>query len=1011
MYKVVFKCGLSPGDIVMLTAAVRDLHRLFPGRFLTDVRTSCPDLWRHNPYLTPLNDQQSDVTVIECHYPLVREANALPYHFLHGFMQFIGERLGVDLRPTEFKGDIHLAEHEREPPNCIRSLVEAEIPFWVVASGGKFDFTIKWWDIARYQSVVDHYDERILFVQVGDNAHFHPPLKSAVDLRGETSLRELVRIVYHAQGVLSPVSLLMHLAAAVEVPPGKPQWRPCVVVAGGREPAHWEQYPQHQFIHTNGTLSCCAHGGCWRSRTVPIGDGDVNDESHALCLDVVMYKNGVSTRLAGVSHESVASPVEDVRFLPRCMDMITSHEVVKRMAVYFDGGMIQYLSSTQKDAAREAIRARFSENDPTLKAEQRLRSLEVEPLYNSDGKPTAREPISVFQQRFEECASRDYEYPGERFLGKGIVVCGGGEKYFPSVWVVINHLRSLGCLLPIEMWYLGPAEMTPKMRDILTPLGVICVDAETIRKTIPVRRLGGWELKPYAIMNSRFREVIYLDADNVPVRNPDFLFGIKEYLDTGALFWPDIWRLAPHRIIWSICGIAYRNEREFESGQIVIDKSRCWKALNIAMHLNEYSDFYYRHFLGDKETFHLAWMKLSQAYGMPLRDAELKYNTLYQFDFEGELLFQHRNGDKWRLSPPNEAIPGFLFEEECLLALEHLDILLDENSAAIRRWAPLDRSRREREASALLIQSLFMFRRIGCDHRPMAFVRNGKIGRGAAQNELYWDLRVTERGEELLISSKEGATASLVRKEDEVWRGNSLLAGATRVELVPQPRSIGMAPVNPRRITTNRGHRQFEATGAAALPPKVFPKNFQTTIPRVLHVIEWPGCKDDELGKTAESWSSRHRGWKMRLWTKEEIHLLHKDHGPIYAPYHILLSYGGIAVSSPSRCLRNLEPLLAMVAAEAFAGLAGMSSSYLEAIGTSVLGALPGASFLQRVIAEANRMKSMHMGGEQTAEECLSYSVDALTRLAEAARDITVFPRQIFHPSPQEFSLAFACPL
>ena len=34
--------------------------------------------------------------------------------------------------------------------------------------------------------------------------------------------------------------------------------RPCVVVAGGREPAHWEAYPDHQFIHNNGALRCCA---------------------------------------------------------------------------------------------------------------------------------------------------------------------------------------------------------------------------------------------------------------------------------------------------------------------------------------------------------------------------------------------------------------------------------------------------------------------------------------------------------------------------------------------------------------------------------------------------------------------------------------------------------------------------------------------------------------------------------------------------------------------------------
>ena len=52
MKKLILRNFQSPGDIVMLTAAVRDLHRCYPGEFLTDVRTSCPELWENNPYLS-----------------------------------------------------------------------------------------------------------------------------------------------------------------------------------------------------------------------------------------------------------------------------------------------------------------------------------------------------------------------------------------------------------------------------------------------------------------------------------------------------------------------------------------------------------------------------------------------------------------------------------------------------------------------------------------------------------------------------------------------------------------------------------------------------------------------------------------------------------------------------------------------------------------------------------------------------------------------------------------------
>ena len=54
----------------------------------------------------------------------------------------------------------------------------------------------------------------------GEAGHHHPSLRGVVDLRGQTTTRQLVRLVYHAQGAISAVSFLMHLAAAVEVKPG-----------------------------------------------------------------------------------------------------------------------------------------------------------------------------------------------------------------------------------------------------------------------------------------------------------------------------------------------------------------------------------------------------------------------------------------------------------------------------------------------------------------------------------------------------------------------------------------------------------------------------------------------------------------------------------------------------------------------------------------------------------------------------------------------------------------------
>ena len=317
MRKLILKNFQSPGDIVMLTAAVRDLHLSYPEQFITDVRTPCPHLWENNPYITTLDENDDDVEVVECHYPLIHKSNTHPYHFIFGFIEFLNEQLNLQIRPSLFKGDIYISDKEKSWISQIHELTGDDTRFWIIVSGGKYDFTTKWWDPQRFQKVVNYFQGKIQYVQVGENEHYHPLLEGVIDLRGKTDLRQLIRLVYHSQGVLTLVNLLMHLAAAVEVKPGMPRNRPSVVIAGGREPSQWEAYPHHQFIHTNGALQCCDNGGCWKSKVVPNSDGDEKSLSENLCVDVVGN-------------------------LPRCMDMVTVEEVIRRIELYYSGRSLQY---------------------------------------------------------------------------------------------------------------------------------------------------------------------------------------------------------------------------------------------------------------------------------------------------------------------------------------------------------------------------------------------------------------------------------------------------------------------------------------------------------------------------------------------------------------------------------------------------------------------------------------------------------------------------------------------
>jgi ADP-heptose:LPS heptosyltransferase len=308
----------------MLTAAVRDLHLAFPGEFVTDVRTSAPAVWLNNPWITPLDDNDPEVEVIDLDYPLIHRSNKVPYHFIHAVTESLSDRLGVTFGPTRFGGDIHISEQEADCPSQVEEHTGFGGPFWIIAPGWNSTFTVKHWSATRYQEVVDAFRGRVLFVQIGHNSPRQMRLSGVLDLTGRTNLRQLVRLVYHSQGVLCPVNLIMHLSAALKTTAGDYR-RPCVIVAGGREPPQWEAYPHHQYLHTVGSLKCCANGGCWRARAVPLGDQTAYDQPNRLCVDVIGK-------------------------LPRCMHMIRSSDVIEAIERYFDGGVLSYIKPERATA-------------------------------------------------------------------------------------------------------------------------------------------------------------------------------------------------------------------------------------------------------------------------------------------------------------------------------------------------------------------------------------------------------------------------------------------------------------------------------------------------------------------------------------------------------------------------------------------------------------------------------------------------------------------------------------
>jgi hypothetical protein len=382
--------------------------------------------------------------------------------------------------------------------------------------------------------------------------------------------------------------------------------------------------------------------------------------------------------------------------------------------------------------------------------------------------------------------------------GKGIVICAGGKRYFTCAWVCINVLRRLGCTLPIEIWHLGPTEMDDDMRDLVAPLGATCIDAFDVRERHPVRKLAGWELNPYSLIHSSFKEIIFLDADNVALRDPSFLFDTPQYKETGAIFWPDYGRLAADREIWKICRVPYRDECEFESGQIVIDTERCWKELQLTMHLNEHStDFYYKHIHGDKDTYHMAWHMWGTKYSMPPKGIHALRATMCQHDFEGNRIFQHRNMDKWKLDGGNVRIRGFESEDLCLGFVRDLRTKWD---GKIGFPAPKTAAGKELAAEVVRLK-YFNYVRVGYDKRKLEFLPDNTIGSGAQGLEKNWYVREKNNKIELCIFGDNHLTCALHKGPKNQFDGKWEQHEQMPIELIPVegfidiPSAAGTVPV------------------------------------------------------------------------------------------------------------------------------------------------------------------------------------------------------------------------
>jgi hypothetical protein len=240
--------------------------------------------------------------------------------------------------------------------------------------------------------------------------------------------------------------------------------------------------------------------------------------------------------------------------------------------------------------------------------------------------PFIQHPTEMGSQSFTNL--RKSFIPGSR----GIVISLGKSHFRYFTHLVANIRIVLKSQLPIQVVYAGDSDLPQTYRSVLTAMfpDIDMLDIQTVftQTTLNLGQ-GTWALKPFAVLASKFEQVISVDADAVFLQQPEaILDNHPGYQSTGALFfhdrllWQNIfterarwWRDEMHKANRTASDTLLKSKvwtegyaEEADSGVVLLDKRKlpiltgllhiCWQNTEAVRERVTYRQTY-----GDKESW------------------------------------------------------------------------------------------------------------------------------------------------------------------------------------------------------------------------------------------------------------------------------------------------------------------------------------------------------------------------------------------------------------------------
>ncbi|RSH83812.1 hypothetical protein EHS25_005427 [Saitozyma podzolica] len=244
---------------------------------------------------------------------------------------------------------------------------------------------------------------------------------------------------------------------------------------------------------------------------------------------------------------------------------------------------------------------------------------------------------------------------GDYGEGRGIVMVAGNADTLQRVKWSLQMLRSYESTLPVQIYHFPserPDDDDPIWEE-MRELGAELVEAVGEEKDKEAKK--SYHLKAIAVVQCPWREVLYLDSDSIPARDPEYMFDAPNYRRLGIWATPDYWKTSANNPIWAIIGVKCRNEWEMETGQMFIDKKRHLDTFLLIKYMLVQHEWWFWFSDGDKDIFRWAMLALRKRWAVPGRwvgaaalpsgtaSGDFCAHTMLQHDSWGEPLFVHYN--------------------------------------------------------------------------------------------------------------------------------------------------------------------------------------------------------------------------------------------------------------------------------------------------------------------------------------------------------------------------------